>query len=324
MRVFSIFAIPADMGPEQRLLRRRMLARMGLAWLVMMQVMMLAFPGYLRGEAAPGADRSFLDEAIVFMNWLSLLLTIPVVWYCAAPIWQNAMARLRQARISMDVPVALGILAAFIPSVYATWTQHGEVYFESVSMFVAFLLTARYLELCARQAVGQTPHEFIRLFQDTVSRRANQIAAWFTVLQIGLALLAGVYWSWAQPDQAVPVMVAMLVISCPCALAMAVPTAVAAAQASMVARPQVPDSEHYRLLQSTGKVARQNLYGAVVWHVLMMPLAAVGWVQPWLAALTMLLSSLAVAGNAWHLFRRQMRQAEQMSQPSWVVQASSR
>jgi cation transport ATPase len=51
------------------------------------------------------------------------------------------------------------------------------------------------------------------------------------------------------------------------------------------------------------RVARQNLIGSLAWHVLMTPLAALGWVQPWLAAITMLVSSLAVAANAWRLVR---------------------
>jgi len=36
----------------------------------------------------------------------------------------------------------------------------------------------------------------------------------------------------------------------------------------------------------------------------MTPLALMGWVQPWLAAITMLVSSLAVAYNSWRLCRR--------------------
>ena len=51
------------------------------------------------------------------------------------------------------------------------------------------------------------------------------------------------------------------------------------------------------------RVARQNLHGSLAWHLLMAPLAACGWVQPWVAAITMLLSSLAVAANAWRLTR---------------------
>ena len=45
MKPASIFSIPSDLGAQERLQRRHMLARLGLAWLVMMQVMMFAFPG---------------------------------------------------------------------------------------------------------------------------------------------------------------------------------------------------------------------------------------------------------------------------------------
>jgi len=248
------------------------------------------------------------------LTWLVALtlLTLPVVWYCAAPVWQGAWTRMRAARITMDVPVALGIFAAFIPSVHATWVQHGEVYFESVCMFVAFLLTARYLELCASQASGQVVGKTSASgvdharFKHTLRQRADRIAVWFTLLQIALSLLAGAIWLFYQPERAVAVMVAMLVISCPCALAMAVPVSIAAGQARLATQFAQSHTEttitEASIRQITGRCARQNLYGALVWHVLMMPLAAAGWVQPWLAALTMLASSLAVAGNGWRHF----------------------
>jgi len=312
-RVATFFALADTLSLEQRLARRRMLARLGLAWLLMMQVMMLAFPAYLHTAPAPvlASQRSFLDEAIIFMNWASLLLTLPVVWYCAAPVWQGAWTRMRRAHISMDVPVALGIVAAFIPSVYATWVQHGEVYFESVCMFVAFLLTARYLELCAAQAsslvVDNMPGWDAARFKQTLRRRADRLAVWFTVVQLALSLLIGAIWFEQQPERAVAVMVAMLVISCPCALAMAVPVALAAGQARLVvlfAQPVQSQPQQLKIEQLVERCARQNLYGALVWHLLMMPLAAAGWVQPWLAAITMLASSLAVAGNGWRHFSR--------------------
>ena len=154
MRAKSIFAVPSSLSDAERQQRRHALVRLSLAWLAMMQVMMFAWPGYLRHEGIPKDALDTLDWAIVLMNWASLALTVPVVLYSAWPIWRHAGANLRQGRAGMDVPVALGIVAAFIPSVYATCTGHGEVYFDSVTMFVAFLLTARYLELCARQSFG--------------------------------------------------------------------------------------------------------------------------------------------------------------------------
>lgn len=285
------------MTEAMRRVRRHMLARTGLAWLVMMQVMMLAFPGYLRGGARAPDSQMALEQAIVLMNWLSLVLCVPLILYCAWPVWRGAWGDLRQGRIGMDVPVALGILAAFIPSVIATWRDVGEVYFDSVSMFVAFLLTARFLDTCARQAVSGQPSGG----RDTgLLRLADRLAFWFVCLQILLAVLVGLYWWRTQPGHALAVTVALLVMSCPCAMSMSVPSALAARRAAQLRT----GADGGALDGAMRRIAYQNLYGSLFWHLLMTPLAALGWVQPWLAAITMLLSSLAVAANAWRLTRQ--------------------
>lgn len=281
--------------------RRHMLARTGLAWLGMMQIMMLAFPGYLRGGVRSAESQASLEQAIVLMNWISLALCVPVVLYCAWPVWRGAWHDLARLRVGMDVPVALGILAAFIPSVLATWADAGEVYFDSVSMFVAFLLTARYLETCARQAVSGQPGGFDGV---PLLRSADRLAFWFVLVQILLACLVGLYWLRTTPEHAMTVTVALLVMSCPCAMSMSVPTALSARRAVQLREGGVLDPADAQALdRATARIARQNLYGSLVWHLLMTPLAALGWVQPWLAALTMLASSLAVAANAWRLTR---------------------
>lgn len=298
-----MFTPPSHMPEPMRRARRHMLARTGLAWLGMMQVMMFAFPGYLRsGERGTDALAS-LDQAIVLMNWISLVLTVPLVLYCAWPIWQGAWRSLRSWTVGMDVPVALSIVTAFLPSVRSTWMASGEVYFDSVSMFVAFLLTARYLELCARQAANGTPRGDSLDTQGLI-HSANRLAFWFVLIQLVLAGGVGLYWLSTAPEQALSVTVALLVMSCPCAMSMAVPTAVAARRAVQLSAPMLDRKEAARLDRSMVRIAHQSLYGSLAWHVLMTPLAALGWVQPWLAALTMLLSSLAVAANAWRLYRR--------------------
>lgn len=316
MRATSIFSPPQALSDSDRLRRRHMLARLGLAWLAMMQVMMFAFPGYLRHEGMAPDNLELLDQAIFLMNWISLLITVPVVLYCAQPVWAGALNRLAQRHVTMDVPIALGIAVAFIPSVYTTWSGRGEVYFDSVAMFVAFLLTARYLELCARQAVETGgAHAAIESFRASASERANRIAFWFVAIQVVLAIAAGaVWWFYIDPGHAVPVLVAMFVMSCPCAMAMAVPSTVSAAHATLAARGNVSDSEVAELVRVAGRVTRQNLYGSVAWHLLMTPLAAIGLVSPWVAALSMLLSSMLVAGNAWRMYRRQSRLA---GVPGW-------
>ncbi|OZI36790.1 hypothetical protein CEG14_16555 [Bordetella genomosp. 1] len=323
----SIFAQPAALAPAERQVRRHALARLGVSWLVMMQVMMLAWPGYLRGQAMPDDAAFTLDRAIVLMNWASLVLTVPVVLYCAWPLWRGAWASLRQARAGMDVPVALGIVGAFLPSAWATWRQAGEVYFDSVTMFVAFLLAARYLELCARQRVGGADAAALGAARDgaaldsaaldsaaldsaALAQRADRVAARFVTLQVLLALLAGAGWAWVEPAHAVPVMVALLVMSCPCAMAMAVPATLAAARAALLQAERDGDAAALHAIPLRARrIALQNLYGSLIWHLLMVPPALVGWVTPWLAALAMLLSTVAVALNAWRLARRRAPRA---------------
>ena len=125
--------------------RKSALWRLFVAGFGMMQVMMYAIPVYLADDGTMTEDIEHL------MRWASLLLTLPVVLYSSAPFFRNAFRDLRFFRVGMDVPVALGIGAAFLASLIATVVGHGEVYFDSVTMFVFFLLTGRYLEMMARQ-----------------------------------------------------------------------------------------------------------------------------------------------------------------------------
>ncbi len=122
---------------------RSLLARFAIAGLGTMQVMMYALPRYL-------ADNGIDQGLYSLMNWAALILTTPVVFYSSLPFMSGAWRDIHNRRVGMDVPVAAAIIIAFTASVLATVTGEGEVYFDSVAMFVFFLLGARYLELKAR------------------------------------------------------------------------------------------------------------------------------------------------------------------------------
>jgi Cu2+-exporting ATPase len=51
----------------------------------------------------------------------------------------------------------------------------------------------------------------------------------------------------------------------------------------------------------TRKIIRENLLWALLYNIVAIPLAALGFVAPWLAAIGMSASSLIVVGNAWRL-----------------------
>ena len=147
--------------------RRSALWRVFVAGFGMMQVMMYALPLYLAGDGEMTADIEQL------LRWASLLLTTPVVFYSAAPFFRNSWRDLRLRRVGMDVPVALGVGAAFAASVWATLTASGEVYFDSVTMFVFFLLSGRFLEMSARQRAVSVTEALARLMPAVAGRIAG-------------------------------------------------------------------------------------------------------------------------------------------------------
>jgi Cu2+-exporting ATPase len=107
------------------------------------------------------------------MRWASLVLTLPVMLYSAQPFFAGAWRDLRVRALGMDVPVALGMAAAFAASVWATVTGHGEVYFDSVTMFVFLLLAARYLEWIARRRASRAVDALTAALPERVTRLAS-------------------------------------------------------------------------------------------------------------------------------------------------------
>ena len=127
---------------------RQMLWRLFVAGFCMMQVMMYAWPAYV---AEPGEMPPDIDQ---LLRWASWVLSVPVVTFASGPFFRSAWRDLRQGRIGMDTPVSIGILVTFLVSSAATFDPTGlwghEVWFDSLTMFVFFLLGGRYLELKAR------------------------------------------------------------------------------------------------------------------------------------------------------------------------------
>jgi Cu2+-exporting ATPase len=325
---------PARSEALARAERRALLLRMAVALLAMMQVMMFSIPAYISGEGVAPEQQRLLE-------WASFVLTLPALVYSAAPFFRGAWRDIAYLRLGMDVPVALGIGAAFVASMRTTFTGSGAVYYDSVTMFIALLLIARFCELVARQKAGAAiervarqrpaiaerlaawPHDatpatvgaaqlavgdyvlvrpgavipadgeivdgrshveqamltgesvphvrgpgdtvlagsvncdgplvvgvraageatrlasVLRLVERAASERPNvarladRTAAWFVGALLMLAAVTAVVWWQVDPERALSVTVALLVVSCPCALSLATPAALAAAAGSL-------------------------------------------------------------------------------------------
>jgi Cu2+-exporting ATPase len=142
-------------------------------WLVagfcMMQVMMYAFPAYVTvpGDITPDIEK--------LLRWAAWVLTLPVLLFSCQPFFANAWRDLRLGVVSMDLPVALGILITFAVSSAATFEPAGwwssEVYFDSLTMFVFFLLSGRWLEQRLRARTSGALDALVQRLPDSVQRR---------------------------------------------------------------------------------------------------------------------------------------------------------
>ena len=322
---------PGDAADHKDDEHKTALKRLIVAAAAGMQVMMFAVALY--------AGDFFGIEADIetFLRYISLLVTLPIVFYSARPFFASAWRGIRARAPGMDLPVSLAILAAFTASAWATWAGRGEIYFDSVAMFVFFLSATRFLEMRARHRSDDHAQALAQLLPDTalrivgektesvlvdqlrtgdtlsirpgdvlpadgrlvagelsldesmltgeslpVSRRkgsdvmagaivrrgnaslsvlrtgastslaeigrmleraradrppiavlADRIASRFVIGVLTVTSAAAVFWWFADPARAFDVALATLVVTCPCALALATPAAIAAATARL-------------------------------------------------------------------------------------------
>ncbi len=310
---------------------RQSLKRLIVAAAAGMQVMMFAvalYAGNYFGIDA-GMER--------FLRTISLLVTVPIVFYAARPFFAGAWRGLRARSPGMDLPVSIAVAAAFVASAYATLANRGHIYFDSVAMFVFFLSATRFLEMRARHRSDDHALALARMLPDTalrvtdgdaqvvlvdqvrpadvlsirpgdvlpadgeiisgelsvdeslltgeslpvergiaesvfagaIVRRGNalmrvvrtgastslaeigrmlerakadrppialladRVASKFVIGVLALTSVAAIGWYWVDPTRAFEVALATLVVTCPCALALATPAAIAAATARL-------------------------------------------------------------------------------------------
>ncbi len=308
--------------------RRRLLKAIVVAGLGMVQVMSYALAGYI------GAFQDIDPTSERFFQLISMVVAVPVALYSGRIFYESAWRTLKSRRMGMDVPVAAAMLLALTASIVTTLLDAGEAYFDSVVMFIFFLLLGRYAVLVTRQRAGSvhsalarslpaaarrlgpdgtpepvalvelepgdriqvsagetipadgrivdgramvdeallsgesTPRrrgldeavlagsmvrdgqllvevgevgrstvlagivqllEQARDHKPRLARVADHIAGWFVAFVLSGAAVTALVWSQIDPAHVLPVVIAVLVVSCPCALALGTPVALASA-----------------------------------------------------------------------------------------------
>ncbi|HMW24176.1 MAG TPA: cation-translocating P-type ATPase [Burkholderiaceae bacterium] len=165
---------------------RKAIWRLFVAAFCMMQVMMYASPAYIAEVGDMSVDIAQL------LRWASWILSAPVLLFASGPFLRGAWFAIKRRRIGMDVPVALGIVVTFVASSVATFQAASaagprEVYFDSMTMFVCFLLVARWLETRARQRAAQSLDAVMRRLPDAVERLLDGGGSeWVTTAELAI------------------------------------------------------------------------------------------------------------------------------------------
>lgn len=123
--------------------------KLGLAGIMTMQVMMLMTGLYFDWFGAIEL------ETRQYFYWVALTLTTPVVLYSGSTFYVGAAKALSARTVNMDVPVTIAIFGTYIAGIRSTLLEQGEVYFESICMFIFLLLLSRFLEHRSRHRAAQ-------------------------------------------------------------------------------------------------------------------------------------------------------------------------
>jgi Cu2+-exporting ATPase len=144
-------AVPFDPESAEGSLRRAnrsLLYRMAFAGFAMMNLLWISIALYSGADS--GAFRGLF-------HWIGFAIATPTLLYSGYPFYRGSGAGLRSARLTMDLPIAIGASITYAYSLYVTVTGNGEVYWDTVVNFLFVILVGRFLEAVSkRQAVAST------------------------------------------------------------------------------------------------------------------------------------------------------------------------
>lgn len=127
----------------------------------MMQIMMLSASLYI------GELKDMHYPYWLFIRWICFIIAFPVMIYSARNIFHSSYRSIKNKTLGMDFTVSLSLLIAFIASINNLVTNQGEIYFDSICMFIFFLLIGRFLEMKARHHSSDIIYSLQNITQNT-------------------------------------------------------------------------------------------------------------------------------------------------------------
>jgi Cu+-exporting ATPase len=119
---------------------RSLIYKIGVAFFCFGNVMLLSFPEYFEVE------EYWINEYRGFFRWLIFALSIPSFVYSASGYYVSAYKSIRAKILSIDIPIALGIIVMFIRSTVDILFGYGQGFFDSMTALVFFMLLGKLFQ----------------------------------------------------------------------------------------------------------------------------------------------------------------------------------
>ncbi|UCH80468.1 MAG: heavy metal translocating P-type ATPase, partial [Nitrospiraceae bacterium] len=162
--------------------KQDLLIRFGTASFFTMQLMLFSvalYAGYFQGMGN-ATKKAF--------QVISMLLTIPVVFYAGLPFIKGGLKSFRTGSFNMDVLIATGALSAFVYSVFQM-LKGGEVYFDTTAMIITFILLGRYLETNAKGRATEVIAKLLSLAPKEATLVTTDESGYKSIDRVGISTI---------------------------------------------------------------------------------------------------------------------------------------
>ncbi len=126
---------------------KKLLYKIGVAGFVFVNVMTYSLPAYFNGEPLG-------DKLQSLFSILSYILIIPVVFYSGSDYYISAFKNLMKKNISIDLPIALGIIVLFLVTTYDIFFTGAAGYCDSLAGLIFFLLVGKWYQSKTYEALS--------------------------------------------------------------------------------------------------------------------------------------------------------------------------
>jgi Cu+-exporting ATPase len=118
---------------------KSLIYKIGVAGFIFGNVMLFSLPEYFNGESLGGALGKFF-------NYMSFVLTVPLVFYSGRDYIVSAWKNIRKGIVNIDLPIALGLITLFLVTSVDVFSGSGPGYSDSLSGFLFFLLIGKWYQ----------------------------------------------------------------------------------------------------------------------------------------------------------------------------------